>query len=112
MVGRRQQFEDIFINGQPVTALVDSGILLTLVQRDLVLTDLVDYSRRKAIMCVHGDSHAYPTADLMVVVSKQPYLLTVGVVNKLPVSAILGLDLQVLLEVLVTAKDNDGHTVL
>lgn len=111
-VSGRQHFKDIFINGEKVTALVDSGSLLTLVRRDLVPTGMVDYSTKEAIMCVHGDRHAYPTADLMVVVDEQPYLLTVGVVDKLPVAAILGWDLLVLLDVLLAAKDGDGSAAL
>ena len=109
-MGRRQRFKDITINGEPVTALVDSGSFLTLVRRDLVPTGIVDYSRQEDILCVHGDSHSYPTADLTVVVDEQPYLMTVGVVEKLPVAAILGWDLPVLLDVLldVEAKDSDG----
>lgn len=75
-------------------------------------TGLVDYSRRQAIRCVHGDSHAYLTADLTVVVDKQPYLLTVGVVDKLHVPAILGWDLPVLLEVLLKSKDIDSNAAL
>ncbi|XP_042247194.1 uncharacterized protein LOC121882816 [Thunnus maccoyii] len=109
-VGRWQHFKDITIYGEPVTALVDSVSFLTLVQRDLVPTGIVDYSRQEDILCVHGDSHSCPTADLTVVVDEQPYLMTVGVVEKLPVAAILGWDLPVLLDVLldVEAKDSDG----
>ena len=108
-VGQRQRFKDIDISGEPVTALIDSGSFLTLVRRDLVPTGLVDYSRREDIVCVHGDSHAYPTADLTLVVNEQPYLMTVGVVEKLPVAAILGWDLPVLLDLLQEGenKDND-----
>lgn len=45
-MARQQQFKDVFINGERVTALVDSGSLLTLVRRDLVPTGLMDYSQR------------------------------------------------------------------
>ncbi|XP_054875465.1 uncharacterized protein LOC129351003 [Amphiprion ocellaris] len=103
-VGRRQRFKDITVNGQPVTALLDSGSFLTLVRRDLVPTGMVDFSRQEDILCVHGDRHAYPTADLTVGVKGQAYLLTVGVVEKLPVAAILGWDLPVLLDVLLKER--------
>lgn len=46
------------------------------------------------------------------VVDEQPYLLTVGVVDKLPVAAILGWDLPVLRELLRAAKDSDCSTPL
>ncbi|XP_072316854.1 uncharacterized protein [Eucyclogobius newberryi] len=106
-VGRKQQrFKEVTINGESVIALVDSGSFLTLVRRDLVPTGLVDYSRQEDICCVHGDRHSYPT-ELTLVVDEQPYLLTVGVVERLPVAAILGWDLPVLLDVLMEegAKD-------
>ena len=53
--------------------------------------------------------HSYPTAEVTVVVGEQPYLLTVGVVERLPIAAILGWDLPVLLDVLLEAgpKDSD-----
>uniref|UniRef100_A0AAQ5XHE4 Gypsy retrotransposon integrase-like protein 1 n=1 Tax=Amphiprion ocellaris TaxID=80972 RepID=A0AAQ5XHE4_AMPOC len=106
-VGRRQRFKDITVNGQPVTALLDSGSFLTLVRRDLVPTGMVDFSRQEDILCVHGDRHAYPTADLTVGVNGQAYLLSVGVVEKLPVAAILGWDLPVLLDVLLEEEGKD-----
>lgn len=83
-----------------MTALVDSGSSLTLVRRELVSANLVDYSRKADIVCAHGDRHSYPTAEVTVVVDGQPYLLTVGVVERLPMTAILGWDLSVLLDVL------------
>ncbi|XP_055022416.1 zinc finger protein 24-like isoform X1 [Boleophthalmus pectinirostris] len=46
---RRQCYKEVTINGEPVTALVDSGSLLTLVRRDVVPTSIVDYSRQETI---------------------------------------------------------------
>lgn len=40
-------------------------------------------------MCVHGNSHSFPTADQTVVLDEQPYFLMVGVVEKMLVTAIL-----------------------
>lgn len=71
-------------------------------------TGVVDYSRQEDILCVHGDSHSYPTAEVTVVVDQQPYLLTVGVVERLAVAAILGWDLSVLLDVLLEARPKDS----
>lgn len=110
MVAKQQKFKDIFIKGERITALIDSGSLLTLVRRDLVPTSVIDYSRQQTIMCVYGSSHAYPTAELTVVIDEKPYLMTVGVVDKLPVAAILGWDLPVLLEVLLATKDSHCST--
>ena len=69
---------------------------------------VVDYSRQEDILCVHGDSHSYPTAEVTVVVDQQPYLLTVGVVERLAVAAILGWDLSVVLDVLLEARPKDS----
>ncbi|XP_068171734.1 uncharacterized protein [Antennarius striatus] len=111
---QRQRFKDVVINGQPVSALIDSGSFLTLVRRDLVPTGVIDCSSQEDIMCVHGDRHSYPTAELTIVVEEQPYLMTVGVVEKLPVAAILGWDLPVLLDVLREEgnEDMDGVKAL
>lgn len=70
------------------------------------------YSRQEDILCVHGDRHSYPTAEVT-------YLLTVGVVERLPMAAILGWDLPVLLDVLLEAgptasdlgKGLSGHVI-
>lgn len=106
--GGQQRFKDVTINGESVTALVDSGSFLTLVQRELVPTGVVDYSRQEDSLCVYEDRHSYPTAEMTVVVVEQPYLLTVGVVERLPV-AILGWDIPLLLDMPLEAgpKDSD-----
>lgn len=56
---------------------------------------------------MHGDRHSYPTAELTIVVEEQPYLMTVGVVEKLPVAAILGWDLPVMLDILREEGNRD-----
>lgn len=56
---------------------------------------------------MHGNSYSYTTADLTVVVDEQPHFLLVGVVEKLPVTSILGWVSPVLLDVLLEAKDSD-----
>ncbi|XP_015232737.1 PREDICTED: uncharacterized protein LOC107086360 [Cyprinodon variegatus] len=48
-VGRKQWFKEVCINGEPVTALVDSGSFMTLVRRDIVPTGLLDYSKQEDI---------------------------------------------------------------
>lgn len=70
---------------------------ISLVKHSLVP---VGSSRQTDILCVHGDKHPYPIADITVTIDEQPYLLTVGVVEHLPVDAILGWDLPVLMDLL------------
>lgn len=97
---RVQCYKTVIINGQQVTALLDTGSFMSLIRYSLVPVGSVDYSRQTDILCVHGDKHPYPKADLTVTIDEQPYLLTVGVVEHLPVDAILGWDLPVLMDLL------------
>lgn len=55
-------------------------------------------------MCAHGDCHAYPQAEVTVIINDQTYLLTVGVVNGLSFDVILGTDLPVLFQLLQEEK--------
>lgn len=95
-----QRFEPVLINGQEITALLDTGSFMSLIKRSSVPVSSMDYSKPVDILCVHGDSHPYPTVDVTVTVADQPYLVTVGVVENLPVDAILGWDLPVLMDLL------------
>lgn len=93
-------FKTVTLNGQPVTALLDSGSFTSLVKKDFVPLNSIDYGSKTDILCVHGDSHAYPKAEVTVAIDSQPYLLTVAVVENLPVDLVLGTDLPVLLDLL------------
>lgn len=89
---RGQRYKTVTVNGEQVTALLDTGSFMFLVKRTLVPVGSLDYSRQADILCVHSDLHPYPKADATVIIDKQPYLLTVGVAENLPVDAILGWD--------------------
>lgn len=82
-----QRYKTGTINGQQVTALMDSGSFMSLVKRDLVPVGSVDYKRQEKILYVHGDERFYPKADVTAVINEQSYLLTVEVVEGLPVDA-------------------------
>ena len=73
------------VNGQQVTSLLDTGSFISLVKRSLVRVRTVDYSRQADNLSVHADKHPYPKADFTVTIDQQPYLVIVGVVEKLPV---------------------------
>lgn len=49
---------------------------------------------------MYGDEKPYPTADIYIEVQRQPYLLNVGVADKLSFSVVLGSDLPVLFDLL------------
>nr|XP_043871756.1 uncharacterized protein LOC122760682 [Solea senegalensis] len=102
--GRLQRYKTVVINGQQVTALLDSGSFTSCIRQHLVPLASCDYTRTVDIMCVHGDEHKYPTADLTVSINEQPYMLNAGVVEKLPVDALLGWDLPVLLDLLLETE--------
>lgn len=72
------RYKTVTINGQQVTALLDSGSFMSLVKRNLVPVGTVDYKRQENILCVHGDERLYPKADVTAVINEQSYLITVG----------------------------------
>ncbi|XP_056879584.1 uncharacterized protein LOC130520041 [Takifugu flavidus] len=84
------------LNGKPTKALVDTGCTQTLVQADLVPLECINENDKLTICCVHGDQTEHSTADAYVKVCGQTYLLSVGLVPKLPYPVLLGQDLPVL----------------
>ncbi|KAK7909657.1 hypothetical protein WMY93_014341 [Mugilogobius chulae] len=97
---KERTMKTVTLNGQQVTALLDSGSFTSLVKKSHIPVNCVDYSLKTDIVCVHGDSHAYPKSEVSVIIDDQPYLMTVAVVDNLPVDLVLGTDLPVLLDLL------------
>lgn len=62
---------------------------------------MVKRNQDEKILCVHGDERLYPSADVTAVIDEQSYLLMGGVVQCLPVDAVLGWDLTILLDFLL-----------
>lgn len=81
---------------------------MSLVKRFLVPVGIVDYNRQQNILCIHGDEQHYPKADVTAAINEQSYLLTVVVVEGLPVNVVLGWDLPVLLDLLLETEQNEG----
>ncbi|KAK7880009.1 hypothetical protein WMY93_033328 [Mugilogobius chulae] len=102
-----QRYKNVLINGQEVIALLDTGSFMSLIKRSSVPVGSMDYSKTMDVLCVHGDSHPYPTVEVTVTAKDQPYLVTVGVVEHLPVDAILGWDLPVLMDLLTENDTSD-----
>ena len=102
-----KKYKSVAINGETVNALLDSGSSRSLVRQDLVPVSSMDYNQSEDILCVHGDKHIYPTADVTVDIDGQTYLLTVGVVANLPVPALFGWDLPILLDLLLGNDHGD-----
>ena len=108
---RPQRYKTVTVGDQQVTALLDSGSSMSLIRQYLVPVSSMDYSRQEDILCVHGDRHPYTTAELTVVIDEQPYLMTVAVVAKFAVAALLGWDLPVLMDLLLKNRPANMHSV-
>lgn len=91
------------VNGRCLTALLDSGSSMSFIKKSCVPC-VIDYSQQTDVLCVHGDYKPEPQVELTVEVDGQKYLMTVGVVEKLPVTMLLGRDLPVLYDLLSGAK--------
>lgn len=95
----------VCLNGQEVSAMVDTGSMQTLVP-----VHLWNLRSPVAIKCVHGDKTYYPTADVHVKVHGQSFLLEVGLSPDLPYPMVLGQDLPVLFDLLPLQSCNAAIT--
>ncbi len=91
---------NVEINGEKLTALIDTGSDQTLVGRKFISPSLISTVNKLPICCVHGDERLLPTANVYVKIEDQTYLVEVGVTDNLSFPVILGRDIPVLLELL------------
>ncbi|KAL2092949.1 hypothetical protein ACEWY4_010261 [Coilia grayii] len=96
----RLQTLTVMVNGNRATALLDSGSTQTLVQPHLLEKRDYIQGRRLKVLCVNGDEHDYPVADVYLEVQGQIYQVTVGVVERLSHPVVIGQDIVVLPELL------------
>lgn len=94
----------VLINGNPVTALLDSGSTQTLVQPHLVERRDLIQGKKVKVLCVNGDEHEYPMAGIYIEIQGQTYQIMVGVVEKLSHPVVIGQDIVILPELLETCK--------
>ncbi|KAL2099488.1 hypothetical protein ACEWY4_003882 [Coilia grayii] len=94
----------VTVNGETVTALLDSGSTQTLVQPHLVEKRDILPGKKLKVLCVNGDEHEYLVADVYLQVQGQTYQVTVGVVERLSHPVVIGQDIVVLPELLQTVK--------
>ncbi|XP_078797929.1 uncharacterized protein LOC144989406 [Oryzias latipes] len=106
---RKRTYKTVTVNGVSVLALIDSGSFTSLISKRLVPIGSLDYGHLTNVVCVHGDNHAYPQTEITVDIDKQPYLLTVGVVDNLPVDLLLGRDIPVLVQLLQGESSGDAN---
>ncbi|KAI7802247.1 hypothetical protein IRJ41_004894 [Triplophysa rosa] len=81
----------IKVNGRPVTATLDSGSTITLVQPDVVAPG-AGGKFTIPITCVHGDTREFPARRVTVAAPLGSWPLDVGIVDDLPVPVLLGRD--------------------
>ncbi len=100
----RLQTAPVLVNAEKTIALLDTGSTHTLVQPHLVeKRDFVPGGKLK-VLCVNGDEHEYPTAEVYLSVRGQTYQMTVGVVDRLSHPVVIGQDILVLPELVQTSK--------
>ncbi|XP_037613520.1 uncharacterized protein LOC119480935 [Sebastes umbrosus] len=87
---------DVTVNGHVAKALADTGSSQTLVKSSLLHNSLTNFERNVNITCVHGCRKDYPTAEVIIEVEGQAFMLTVGALDHLAYDVILGEDLPVL----------------
>ncbi|KAK7881357.1 hypothetical protein WMY93_029766 [Mugilogobius chulae] len=106
-IGDEERTVCVIIDDKPHVALLDSGSSRTLIREDCLPRD-VTFCGKVKVWCVHGDNVDYPVANVNIQVEGQQYLLSVGVMSKLPYQVILGWDLPVLRELLAKSNDKDN----
>uniref|UniRef100_A0A8C5LTZ1 Gypsy retrotransposon integrase-like protein 1 n=1 Tax=Leptobrachium leishanense TaxID=445787 RepID=A0A8C5LTZ1_9ANUR len=81
----------ITVNDKHVTALLDSGSLVTLIKAELI--DSVNFRAKKvAVVCVHGDTREYPIVAVKFGTARGDLRHLVGVVPHLVHDVIIGRD--------------------
>ena len=93
----RLQTAPVHVNGKSAIALLDTGSTQTLLHPHLVEKRDFVPGGKLGVLCVNGDEHEYPVAEVYLEVRGQTYQMTVGVVDGLSHSVVIGQDILVLL---------------
>ncbi|KAI2646030.1 Retrovirus-related Pol polyprotein [Labeo rohita] len=82
---------DVFLNGKPLKAILDSGSTVTLVQSRLC-PPLPGQKGLLPITCVHGDTRQVPARRVTISAANGAWPVEAGLVKDLPVAVLLGRD--------------------
>ncbi|KAI2645187.1 Retrovirus-related Pol polyprotein from transposon 17.6 [Labeo rohita] len=82
---------DVFLNGKPLKAILDSGSAVTLVQSRLC-PPLPGQKSLLPITCVHGDTRQVPARRVTISAANGAWPVEAGLVKDLPVAVLLGRD--------------------
>ena len=100
----RLQTAPVRVNGKIAIALLDTGCTQTLLQPHLVeKRDFVPGGKLR-VLCVNGDEHEYPGAEVYLEVRGQIYQMTVVVVEGLSHSGVIGQDILILPELVTRSQ--------
>ncbi|XP_073721145.1 uncharacterized protein [Misgurnus anguillicaudatus] len=105
-----QMLRTVELNGEKVTALLDTGCTQTLVENELVPEVNICSVPQVIVKCVHGEERHYPIANVNVGIEGHSYLMKVGLAQGLPYQVILGHDFPALADLL--AVKNTCNVVL
>ncbi|XP_053539534.1 uncharacterized protein LOC124628632 [Ictalurus punctatus] len=81
----------VWVEGRPVTALLDTGSTVTLAQPS-ILPEGRRPSGTLTVTCVHGDTREVPSAEVQIRSEASTWPLQVGIIPELPVPLLLGRD--------------------
>lgn len=93
------------LNGKRLTALLDTGCSQSLVQPQLVPSELCSKGETVPVICVHGHEEHAPTAEVYIEAKGRVYRMKVGVAPELPYPILLGTDLPVLYELIQESRE-------
>ncbi|KAL0148421.1 hypothetical protein M9458_056231 [Cirrhinus mrigala] len=80
---------DVFLNGKPLKAILDSGSAVTLVQSRLC-PPLPGQKSLLPITCVHGDTRQVPARRVTISAANGAWPVEAGLIKDLPVAVLLG----------------------
>ena len=72
--------------------LLDTGSTQTLIRTDMLPAD-ARKTGETSVMCTHGDVQKYPKAEVNIRIDGRSFYVRVGVLDNLPVAALIGQDL-------------------
>ncbi|XP_069371637.1 uncharacterized protein [Paralichthys olivaceus] len=90
--GDRRPTCPVMVNQRDVEALLDSGSARTLIHESVLDASAPAHGDPVPVVCVHGDTHVYPTTVVKLTTTRGTFALEVGVIKTLPVPVLIGRD--------------------
>jgi len=90
--GGRRPTCPVTVTQRDVEALLDSRSSRTLIQEAVLEASSPAQGDPVPVVCVHGDTHEYPTTVVKLTTTKGMFEVEVGVIRNLPVPVLIGRD--------------------